>query len=121
MFTCLKKTYVEMRKCKQPKQDIMFDFLAQIDFTEIAVNDEIRSVAQQIIDLGILTQKSFDDCIHIASAVVGNCDIIVSWNFQHMVNVKTIRGVRGIANINGYNNIDIMQPTMLISNENEEE
>ena len=42
---------------------------------------------------------------------------IVSWNFKHMVNVKTIRGVRGIASIKGYGAIDIVQPTMLLESE----
>jgi hypothetical protein len=30
------------------------------------------------IDIGILTQKSFDDCQHIAAAVIGGCDCIIS-------------------------------------------
>jgi hypothetical protein len=34
-----------------------------------------------------------------------------------MVNVKTIRGVRAITNLQGYKDIDIILPTMLIQNE----
>jgi hypothetical protein len=67
----------------------------------------------------ILTAKSFDDCIHIATAVVNECNYIVSWNFKHIVNVKTIRGVRAVTDLQGYKNIDIIQPTMLIEHEEE--
>ena len=80
-------------------------------------NSEVESVANQIIQLGILTQKSFDDCLHIAHAVVSGCDYIVSWNFKHMVNIKTIRGVRAITNLSGYDNIEIVAPPMLLESE----
>ena len=33
-------------------------------------------------------------------------NIIVSWNFKHMVNVDTINGVRRITFAKRYNNID---------------
>jgi hypothetical protein len=52
--------------------------------------------------------------MHIGTAVASQCAYIVSWNFKHMVNVKTIKGVRAITNLYGYNNIDIVQPTMLV-------
>ena len=31
--------------------------------------DTVASIAQQIIDLGILAKKSYDDCQHIAAAI----------------------------------------------------
>lgn len=83
----------------------------------VSINETIEYVAEQIVALGILTKKSLDDCIHIATAIVNSCDYIVSWNFKHMVNIKTIRGVRAITNLQGYQNIDIIQPTMLTQNE----
>lgn len=81
------------------------------------ITDEIKSIATQIIQLGILKEKSRDDCLHIATAVANQCDYILSWNFKHMVNVRTIKGVRAITNLCGYNNIDIIQPTMLVEKE----
>ena len=41
-----------------------------------------------------MKQKSFDDCQHIAAALLAGCVIIISWNFKHIVNVKTVRGVK---------------------------
>jgi len=57
--------------------------------------------------MGILTQKSFDDCQYIGAAVINECDCIISWNFKHIVNVKTIKGVRAITNLEGYKMIEI--------------
>ncbi len=74
----------------------------------------MEKLAALIISTGILPQKSFDDCCHIALAVLHNCDIIVSWNFKHLVNPKTIRGVRAITIAEGYNDVIICDPLMLI-------
>ena len=67
--------------------------------------------------MGILNPKSFDDCQHIAVAVVNDCDCIISWNFKHIVNIKTIRGVRAITNLEGYKGIDIINPSVLLESE----
>lgn len=45
------------------------------------------------------------------------CDCIISWNFKHIVNVKTIRGVRAITNLEGYKMIEIWNPSVLLESE----
>ena len=107
----------EILRCPEPKQSILFEHLAEIDYQQIEITNEINSITSQIIKLGILKEKNRDDCLHIATAVANQCDYILSWNFKHMVNVKTIKGVRAITNLCGYNNIDIIQPTMLVEQE----
>ena len=107
----------EILRCPEPKQNKLFKFLAEINFHRAEITNEINAIASQIIKLGILKEKNRDDCLHIATAVASLCDYILSWNFRHMVNVKTIKGVRAITNLCGYNNIDIIQPTMLVETE----
>jgi len=104
----------EIMRCPEPKQSILIAYLAEINYFREEVTDEINDIASQIINLGILNEKNRDDCLHIATAVVKQCDYIISWNFKHMVNIKTIKGVRAITSLYGYNNVDIIQPTMLI-------
>ena len=74
-------------------------------------------LAQKIVDMGILRPKSYDDSQHIAAAVVNGCDCIISWNFKHIVNIKTIRGVRAITELEGYKRIDIINPSALLESE----
>ena len=61
--------------------------------------------------------KSYDDCQHIAAAVECECDCIVSWIFKHIVNIRTIRGVRAITNLKGYKPIEILNPSVLLESE----
>ena len=106
-----------MKGCSGPKQNQLFDYLEQIDYTLVQINDNIAEVAQQIIEMGILTKKSYDDCQHIGSAIVSECDCIISWNFMHIVNIKTIRGIRAITNLKGHKPIEILNPSVLLESE----
>lgn len=110
-------TIREIQNCKEPKRSALFDYLGQIQYVMFDVSDEALDVAEQLIKLGILTQKSFDDCQHIGTAVVNGCDCIISWNFKHIVNIKTIRGVRAISNLKGYKPIEICNPSVLLESE----
>ncbi len=92
-------TLQEIDDCSEPKRSHLWKFL------------------NQIVDRGILTQKSFDDCQHIGIAVVNGCDCIISWNFKHIVNIKTIRGVRAITNLQGYRAIELWSPSVLLESE----
>jgi len=70
--------------------------------------------------LGILKEKSIDDCKHIAAAIIGECDIIVSWNFKHIVNINTARGVKIITAMEGYDDVLIYTPTYFIYGDNDD-
>lgn len=107
-------TLGEIMDCGQPKQDIMLTYLQQISYKVASLSEESAKIAAKIVELGILKGKNRDDCRHIGAAIASSCDYIVSWNFKHMVNIKTVRGVRAITNLFDYPSIDIIQPSMLV-------
>lgn len=113
-------TVAEVSDCYEPKRSFMMNKLKEIQFTLLTKDDDAELLAKQIIDLGILNNKSHDDCLHIAIAVLEACNYIVSWNFKHLVNVKTINGVRAITNLKGFSPIDIITPEMLIKGDEDE-
>lgn len=75
----------------------------------------------KFINFGILKQKSFDDCRHIAAAIIAGCDIITSWNFKHIVNVKTVRGVKTITTLEGYKDLLIYPPSVLLEGDEDDD
>lgn len=107
----------EINQCKKPKESILKNYLAQINYKTIKITNTIKKIANEIIDEKILTNKSITDCIHIASAIVSNCNAIISWNFKHIVNIKTVEGIRKIILNNKYNNIEIYAPYVLLDRE----
>lgn len=96
------------------------DYLEQIDYNIIETDEDTVELAEKFINFGILKQKSFDDCQHIAAAILAGCDIITSWNFKHIVNVKTVRGVKVITTLEGYKDLLIYPPSVLIESEDDE-
>ncbi|MDR1689398.1 MAG: hypothetical protein LBS21_12420 [Clostridiales bacterium] len=91
-----------------------------MQFHVLKKTNEVDALANEYINGGVLREKSFDDCLHIAFAVVYNCDLIVSWNFKHLVNYKTINKVKIVNAVNQYREIGIMSPTMLLEEVDEQ-
>ena len=104
----------EIEKCASPKREQLYKKLDEIEFQILAKTNEVSLLAQEYIANGVLKEKNHDDCMHIAFAAVYNCDVIVSWNFKHLVNFKTINKVKVVNAINNYREISIVTPTMLL-------
>lgn len=107
----------EINECEERKLKILLDYLKQIDYNIIETDENTIALAEKFINFGILKQKSFDDCQHIAAAIMAGCDIIISWNFKHIVNQKTVQGVKVITTLEGYRDLLIYSPTVLVERE----
>ncbi|MCL2545005.1 MAG: type II toxin-antitoxin system VapC family toxin [Clostridia bacterium] len=105
----------ELDGCTEPKYSILLGWLGSVAYTVLPKTNEVLELAARYLDARILREKSFDDCQHIAYACVHNCDMLVSWNFKHLVNLKTISGVKGVNALTGYKEMPIYTPTILIS------
>ena len=77
------------------------------------LNSDIISLAQNYIEQGIFPEKYLTDALHIAIATYYNASYVISWNFEHMVKVKTRRLVNLVNLLKGYNEIEIISPQEL--------
>ncbi|MBC8204986.1 PIN domain protein [bacterium] len=80
----------------------------------IAYSDEIRTLRDAYINAGVVGSANLFDAEHIASASVANVDLIVSWNFRHIVNFRKIRGYHAVNLVQGYHPISIHSPNEVI-------
>jgi len=84
----------------------------------IGINDEAIKLAETYIKEGALTNKSYNDALHIALATLNNSDVLASWNFKHIVNLDRIRLYNSINFRLGYKMIEIRTPREILkSNE----
>jgi hypothetical protein len=93
----------------------------KVDFELVLVTEESINLASEYVKEMVIGQTSFDDCIHIATATINRVDLLVSWNFKHIVNIQRIRGYNSINLKNGYPLLEIRSPKDLISYENSKE
>ncbi|OQX76004.1 MAG: hypothetical protein B6D64_10665 [Bacteroidetes bacterium 4484_276] len=87
---------------------------------EVLVSDivfEKFNLAEQYIKEGVVGITSRADCFHIALATLNNADVLVSWNFKHIVNYKRIRGYNAVNYKLGYKILDIRTPREILDNE----
>ena len=104
----------EIMNNKEPKLNTLLNYLADIEYTILQVDEAVDALAGKFVEMGILNEKSIDDCYHIAFAMRYGCDAIISWNFKHIYNIRTIRGVKIVSGITGYPEIAIYSPTILV-------
>jgi predicted nucleic acid-binding protein len=111
----------EVDRCEEEKLAHLRGYLQSVRYTLLEETDEVLRLASQYIEANILRPKSFDDCQHIAYACVYGCDILLSWNFKHLVNYKTISGVKKVNSLAGYREMPIYTPTILIGGGTEDD
>ncbi len=87
---------------------------------KVLVTPEALKLAQTYVDEKVVGETSLDDCVHIATATSNKVDMLVSWNFRHIVNVYRIRGYNSINLRLGHGTLEIHSPKEIVNNENEE-
>jgi len=94
-----------------------YDSLPLWQIERVALTEEAKTLADKYIAEKVVGKTSLVDCRHIAIATVNHADILVSWNFKHIVNVNRIRGYNAINMLMGYPAIDIRTPAEVIDYE----
>lgn len=81
------------------------------------LDSDARELAEAYIAAGVLTGTMRADAQHIAIATVARVDVLVSWNFRHIVNLQRIHGYNSVNLRQGYPMIEIRTPREVLSNE----
>ncbi len=97
-------------------QDMYRDLLT-IEPESIALTDEVFALADGYQQRGILTPKYYDDGVHIALATIAEVDLVVSWNFKHIVHFDKIRRFNAVNLEQGYKPLAIYSPREVASYE----
>ncbi len=76
----------------------------------VNISDPAIALAESYISEKVVGTTSRADCIHIALATLNNADILLSWNFKHIVNINRIRGYNSVNYKLGYKLLEIRTP-----------
>jgi hypothetical protein len=104
----------------QEVQDLLLAMLKWGNAERIEVTEEALALQQAYMNAGIVVQKYADDALHVAHATIARADVIVSWNFKHLVNPAKIRSFNGINLANGYGMMIILSPETVVMMEEKE-
>ena len=81
---------------------------------EVSRDKKALELADLYIAEKVVGATSLADCQHIATATLNKVDVLVSWNFKHIVNLKRIRGYNSVNLKNGYAMLEIRTPKEIL-------
>ena len=77
---------------------------------EVRFTPEAKDLAEQYIAARVIGPGSLLDAQHIATATINRVDVLVSWNFKHIVNINRIHGYNSVNLRLGYPLLEIRSP-----------
>lgn len=86
---------------------------------DVELTSEARSLADAYIDADVVVPSKLVDAQHIAIATVTRADVVVSWNFVHIVNLTRIHGYNAVNLRQGYPVLEIRTPREVVPHEEE--
>ena len=118
---CVYSNLTETELSNAPEQvRNFFESIKEEHKEKVQVTHEALKLAQTYVDEKVVGETNLDDCVHIATATLSKVDVLVSWNFKHIVNVYRIRGYNSVNLRAGYSTLNIHSPKEIVGNENED-
>jgi len=88
--------------------------LMQGEVERLEVNDDAVELHEACLRTGVVPPRYADDALHVALATVARADVLVSWNFKHLVNPVRVRAFNGVNIAQGYGPIIILTPSDIV-------
>jgi predicted nucleic acid-binding protein len=104
----------EISRASEPRKSQLEGLLRESTPLLLEIDLESEKMAHRYIEEGIIPERYRSDALHIAVAVINGIDAIISWNFEHIVKLKTRVMVNGINRLLGYHEIEICSPEEVV-------
>lgn len=85
----------EISRASEPRKSQLEGLLRECNSLMLEIDSEVQELAERYIKEGIIPERYRSDALHIAVAVINGIEVIVSWNFEHIVKLKTRVMVNG--------------------------
>ena len=109
----------ELESAPEEVQKTLRD-LPEGSLEQVFVDAEAGALKEAYISAGVVGRASEDDAQHVAVATVAEADMILSWNFRHIVNRDLIRKYNAVNVLKGYRQIDIYSPLEIVYGDEED-
>ncbi len=82
-------------------------------FRVLVITDEMQALGQRYVHEGVSTPTMLNDAVPVAAAVISRQDVLLSWNFRHLVNRRRRARVNQVNVGAGLSTIGILAPPEL--------
>jgi hypothetical protein len=91
----------EIRQAPEEIQERILQRLAEVNPAWLPLPPAVDALAQRFIDEGVLPPRRLDDARHVACALVNELELLVSWNYRHIANVRKSEMFNAVAVLAG--------------------
>ena len=98
----------------------LVDEFDEDDLMRVSTSPAVAALAEAYLAAKVVPPNSKEDAAHIAFATVCGADVLASWNFKHIVNLRRIEDFNAVNLHEGYRAIEIRTPKELIDGNEEE-
>ena len=106
----------EIADAPENVQKIFIEFI-KMNPEVLMVTEETLKLVDVYLQHKILSERFRNDMLHIALATIEDVDILVSWNFRHIVRYDKIRQFNAVNLEQGYHTLEIYSPMEVTSYE----
>jgi hypothetical protein len=86
----------EIMRAPLPRRRRLLSALKVLKPETLAVGAQAQGLGQLYVQDGIIPVRFLDDALHVAVAVCHRLDVVVSWNMEHLVNVRRIERINQV-------------------------
>lgn len=112
-------TMAELASAPQAVRNVLED-LPEECLELIHQSTESEELADEYIRQAVVSRRMLVDAQHIAVATVARVDVLVSWNFRHIVNLDRIHGFNAVNLRAGYPLLEIRSPLEVWKDDDED-
>lgn len=108
----------EINRAQEPKKGELFKLIQRCSPVNLELTSEAKELAQRYLQEGIVPPRKKEDAAHVAIATVEEMDVVISWNYRHLANIRKAELFNSVNLAQGYTKrIEILTPMGVIIDE----
>ncbi|MFQ6131378.1 MAG: PIN domain nuclease [Armatimonadota bacterium] len=104
----------ELAQAPQGIRERLMEAVGSASPVRLTVEAAALDLADEFVAMGLIPARYVADARHLACAIVGEVDALVSWNLRHIVRLRTRREANAVAVLRGYRPIEICTPEEVV-------
>ena len=105
----------EISRAESPLRENLEALVAGVRPTLFGLSDRALALADAFLAAGVVPASKPEDAGHVAAAFDRRLDILVSWNFRHIANVRRAERFNAVAVLQGYHHeLRIVSPSEVL-------
>jgi hypothetical protein len=108
---------LEIARAPKAKKILLEGVVEEYGFPIWEIDEEVRELTRRYMEGGVFPERCEADALQVAVAVINRAEVLVSWNFAHIVKAKTIIRVGEINRRLGLADIVLCTPEEVVEHD----